>query len=328
MSTTSREVRLQARPRGLPAPADFALSEVEVPDPSEGEVQVQGLLMSVDPYMRGRLDADQALDAPLLGGGIGRIVKSRAARFKEGSLVRHLSGFREVFNTDGRGLSPLKPDPELPLAVYLHALGAPGLTAYGGMLEIARLRDGEQVFVSAAAGAVGSVAAQIAKLKGCTVIGAAGSEDKRQWLLDEAELDGAINYRAESIGPALAALTPKGLDVYFDNVGGDHLDAALARMNRRGRVAICGMISAYNGEAVGVRGLPAAIYGRVRLEGFVSDDFAHLMAAFAADMTAWLKDGRIRVQETVLEGLEAAPRGLIGLFEGLNRGKMLIRLAA
>jgi NADPH-dependent curcumin reductase CurA len=327
MSTPCRSVQLVARPNGLPAEGDFRTVEAEAPDPGDGEVQVQGLLMSVDPYMRPRLNADQPLNAPLHGGGIGRVIRSRNARFKEGALVRHMAGFQEIFLSDGRGLVPLRPDPELPLSVYLHALGATGMTAYGGMLEIGKLAGGEQVFVSTAAGAVGSVAAQIAKIKGCTVIGSTGSEDKRRWLLDEAGLDGAINYKAQPIAQAVADLTPKGLDVYFDNVGGDHLDAALARMNPRGRVPICGMISTYNGAGEPVRGLPLAIYGRVRLQGFVSSDCPHLAAAFAADMTAWLKDGMMRFEETVLEGIDQAPKGLIGLFLGANRGKMLIRLA-
>jgi len=327
MLQPSRQIQLVGRPSGLPVEANFRLVEVETPDPDDGQVQVEGLWMSVDPYMRPRLDADQALGAPLLGGGIGRIVKSRSGKFREGALVRHMAGFQERFNSDGANLSILRPDPELPLSVYLHALGGTGITAYGGLLEIGQLRDGETVFVSTAAGAVGSVAAQIAKLKGCRVIGSTGAEDKRLWLLDEAGLDGAINYRAEPLAEALRDLTPGGLDVYFDNVGGAHLDAALTRMNPRGRIPICGMISTYNGGGEPVRNLAAAIYGRIRLQGFVSSDFARLGAAFVADMTAWLKDGRIRFQETILDGIETAPKGLIGLFRGDNRGKALIRLA-
>jgi len=327
MSQPSRQIQLAARPNGLPVESDFRLVEVEVAEPADGELQVQNLLMSVDPYMRPRLNADQPLDAPLLGGGIGRVIRSRSGKFKKGAIVRHMAGFQEVFNTDGRGLAPLRPDPELPLSVYLHALGGTGMTAYGGLLEIGQLSAGEQVFVSTAAGAVGSVAAQIAKIKGCTVVGSTGSEDKRQWLLDEAGLDAAINYKTRPIGEALAEAAPNGLDVYFDNVGGDHLDAALARMNPRGRIPLCGMISTYNGGGEPVRRLSAAIYGRIRLQGFVGGDFPHLAAAFAADMTGWLKDGQIRYQETILEGMEQAPAGLIGLFHGTNRGKMLIHIA-
>jgi len=209
----------------------------------------------------------------------------------------------------------------------MHALGGTGLTAYGGLLETGRLQDGEQVFVSTAAGAVGSVAAQIAKIKGCHVVGSTGSDDKAAWLRDVAHLDAVINYKKEALGPALKAATPKGLDVYFENVGGAHLDAALTRMNQGGRIPVCGMISTYNGAGAGVNNLFLLIYGRITLQGFVASDFAHLNAQFTADMTGWLKSGRIRYQETVLDGFERAPEGLIGLFEGRNAGKMMVRVA-
>ena len=290
-------------------------------------LSVEAVLMSVDPYMRPRLDVDQALNAPLLGGGIGRVVQSKNSKFKEGDLVRHGAGFRESFVSDGRGVSVLHPDPDLPLTVYLHALGGTGITAYGGLLETGALKDGEQVFISTAAGAVGSVAAQIAKIKGCYVVGSTGTDDKAAWLRDEVGLDAVINYKTQDIGIALANATPRGIDVYFENVGGAHLDAALPRMNVRGRIPVCGMISTYNGGGEGVKNLFSLIYGRIRMEGFVASDFAHLNSAFLADMTGWLKAGQIKYQETVLDGFERAPEGLIGLFEGANSGKMLIRIA-
>ncbi len=325
--TESRQVHLVRRPQGKPVADDFAVVPVETPDAGAGEIQLQTLLMSVDPYMRPRLDADQPLDAPLLGGGVARVVQSRNDAFKEGDLVRHMSGMRERFVSDGRGVSPLKVDAELPLSVYMHALGATGLTAYGGLLEVGALKDGEQVFVSTAGGAVGSVVAQIAKLKGCYVVGTTGSDDKVAWLRDVAGLDAVINYKTGPLGPALKAVTPKGIDVYFENVGGAHLDAALARMNVRGRIPVCGMISTYNGDREGVRNLSNMIYSRVRMEGFVASDFGHLREQFEADMTGWLKAGQIKYQETILDGFERAPEGLIGLFEGRNAGKMLIRVA-
>jgi hypothetical protein len=323
----SRQIHLVRRPKGKPTPDDFAVVEAEVAEAGEGEVQVAGVLMSVDPYMRPRLDADQALGEPLLGGGIGRIVQSRNPKFAEGDLVRHGSGFRERFVSDGRGLAVLNPDPDLPLTVYMHALGGTGLTAYGGLLEVGALADGEQVFVSTAGGAVGSTAAQIAKLKGCYVVGSTGTEEKARWLRDELGLDAVINYKQEPIAEALAKATPKGIDVYFENVGGGHLDAALPRMNVRGRIPVCGMISGYNGGGEPVRGLFNMIYRRVRMEGFVASDFTHLNAAFQSEMSAWLKSGQVKYQETILDGFERAPEGLIGLFEGRNTGKMLIRLA-
>jgi NADPH-dependent curcumin reductase CurA len=209
----------------------------------------------------------------------------------------------------------------------MHALGGTGITAYGGLLETGRLKDGEQVFVSTAGGAVGSVAAQIAKIKGCYVVGSTGSDDKAAWLKDVVGLDAVINYKKEPIRRALEAATPKGIDVYFENVGGDHLDAALLRMNVHGRIPVCGMISTYNGGGEPVRGLSNIIYRRVTLQGFVASDFGHLQAQFVADMTRWLKEGRLKFQETILDGFERAPEGLIGLFEGRNAGKMLIRVA-
>ena len=325
--TIARQIHLVRRPQGVPVPEDFAIVERPYAEAGDGEVLVEALMMSVDPYMRPRLDADQALDAPLLGGGIGRVVQSRNERFKEGDLVRHGAGFQERFTSNGKGLSVLNRDPSLPLSGYLHARGATGITAYGGLLETGALKDGEQVFISTAAGAVGSVAAQIAKIKGCYVVGSTGSEDKAAWLRDELKLDAVINSKTQPLAEALANATPKGLDVYFENVGGAHLDAALPRMNVRGRIPVCGMISTYNGGGEGVKNLFSLIYGRIRMEGFVASDFAHLNAAFLADMTGWLKDGSIKYQETIRDGFERAPEGLIGLFAGQNAGKMLIPIA-
>jgi NADPH-dependent curcumin reductase CurA len=325
--TTAREIHLVRRPRGMPKPDDFTVVQREVADPGDGEILVQNLLMSVDPYMRPRFNADQALGEALIGGGIGRVIASRNAKFAEGDIVRHGAGMRERFVSDGRGVGVIRPDPDLPLSVHMHALGGTGLTAYGGLLETGRLKDGEQVFVSTAGGAVGSVAAQIAKIKGCYVVGSTGSDDKAAWLRDVAGLDAVINYKKQPLGEALTAATPKGIDVYFENVGGAHLDAALTRMNVHGRIPVCGMISVYNGGGEPVRNLFLLIYGRVDMQGFVASDFGHLNAAFVSDMTTWLKDGRMKYQETVLDGFERAPEGLIGLFEGGNAGKMLIRVA-
>ena len=325
--TTAREIHLVRRPDGMPRPEDFAVVETEFAAPGEGEILVQNLLMSVDPYMRPRLNADQALNTPMLGGGIGRVTVSRNAKFAEGDIVRHGAGMRERFVSDGRGLAIIKPDPALSLSVHMHALGGTGITAYGGLLEVGALKDGEQVFVSTAGGAVGSVVAQIAKIKGCYVVGSTGADDKAAWLKDTAGLDAVINYKTQPLRQALTEATPKGIDVYFENVGGAHLDAALTRMNQNGRIPVCGMISTYNGGGEGVRNLSAIIYGRVTMRGFVASDFPHLNAAFLSDMTGWLKDGRIKYQETILDGFERAPEGLIGLFEGQNAGKMIIRVA-
>ena len=325
--TDSRQIHLVRRPKGIPVADDFALVNVAVADAGDGEVQVEALLISVDPYMRPRLDADQALNEPMIGGGIGRVVQSRNPRFAEGDLVRHGGGMRDRFTSDGKGMSVLRPDPELPLTVYMHALGGTGITAYGGLLETAALKDGEQVFVSTAGGAVGSVVAQIARIKGCRVVGTTGSDEKAAWLRDVAGVDVVINYKTQPLYKALAEATPKGIDVYFENVGGAHLDAALNRINVHGRIAVCGMISGYNGDGEGVRNLFKLIYNRVRMQGFVASDFTHLNAQFVADMTGWLKSGAVKYQETVVEGFERAPEALIGLFHGLNAGKMIVHVA-
>jgi len=218
--TANRQIHLVRRPSGLPQPDDFAIVETTTPDIAPGEIQVRNLLMSVDPYMRPQLDANQPLNTPLLGGGIGRVTQSDNPKFAVGDIVRHGAGQQEVFNSDGRGIQVINPDPDLPLTVYMHALGGTGITAYGGLLEVGALKAGEQVFVSTAAGAVGSVVAQIAKIRDCYVVGATGSAEKKAWLLEEVGLDGAINYQAEPLSKTLKDLMPRGIDVYFENVGG------------------------------------------------------------------------------------------------------------
>jgi NADPH-dependent curcumin reductase CurA len=323
----SREVHLIQRPTGSPKPEDFALVETNVPDAADGQVLVQNLLMSVDPAMRPRLTAGQALNETMMGGALGRVVQSKHPDFAVGDMVMNRNGFREYFVSDGKGLNKLTPQPDLPLSVHMHVLGGTGFTAYGGLLHIGQLKDGEQVFVSTAAGAVGSVAAQIAKIKNCYVVGSTGSDDKARWLKDEVGLDAVINYKAEPIRKALEAATPKGIDVYFDNVGGEHLEAALRRMNTLGRIPVCGFISGYNSGHSSVSNLSNIIYSRVMLRGFVAPDFQHLYPDFQRDMALWLRDGRMKYQETIREGIEDAPGALIGLMEGQNIGKMLVRLA-
>jgi len=323
----SREIHLVKRPSGMPAETDFALVERDVADAADGEVLVQNLYMSVDPAMRPRLTAGQALDEAMMGGALGRVVQSKHDGFAVGDLVSNRQGFREYFTSDGKGLTKLSPDPDLPLTVHMHALGMTGFTAYGGLLHIGQLKDGEQVFVSTAAGAVGSVAAQIAKIKGCYVVGSTGSPEKARWLRDEVGLDAVIDYKATPIRKALEDATPNGIDVYFDNVGGDHLEAALRRINTLGRIPVCGFISGYNAGHSAVSNLSNIIYARVMLRGFVGTDFMHLYGDFQRDMAGWLKEGRVKYQETIRDGIADAPRALIGLMGGENAGKMLVRLA-
>ncbi len=323
----SREIHLVARPDGMPTQDQFALMETNVSDAADGEVLVQNLYMSVDPAMRPRLTAGQDLNVAMMGGALGRVVQSKNPDFAVGDLVSNRLGFREFFTSDGKGLTKLKADPDLSLTTHMHALGMTGFTAYGGLLHIGQLKDGEQVFVSTAAGAVGSVAAQIAKIKGCYVVGSTGSADKAAWLKDEVGLDAVINYKETPIRKALEEATPKGIDVYFDNVGGDHLEAALRRINTLGRIPVCGFISGYNSGHSSVSNLSNIIYSRVMLRGFVGTDFMHLYADFQRDMAGWLKDGKVKYQETILDGITNAPSALIGLLEGKNSGKMLVKLA-
>ncbi|MGH8997214.1 MAG: NADP-dependent oxidoreductase [Acidimicrobiales bacterium] len=326
---TSREVHLVARPEGLPTAEDFAIVETEVGDPGDGEVLVENLYMSVDPAMRPRLTVGYELDQAMGGSAIGRVVASRAPELEVGDVVSNRYGFKEYFVSGPRGLRKLDEVEGLPLTVHMHALGGTGFTAYGGILRIAAIAPEDKVFVSTAAGAVGSVAAQIAKLKGCWVVGSTGTDEKASWLRDEAGLNAVVNYKETPIRKGLGAAAPDGIDVYFDNVGGDHLDAALACLREQGRVAVCGMISGYNepGARTTVRNLANIIYGRISIRGFTVADFAELHPQFVVDMTGWLRDGQVRYQETVLEGIEQAPRALIGLFEGLNAGKMLVKLS-
>jgi NADPH-dependent curcumin reductase CurA len=325
----SLEVHLIERPDGMPTMGQFALVEAEVPDPGEGEVLVENIYMSVDPAMRPRLAGQQPLNQAMMGGAIGRVLKSRHAAFKTGDHVESMHGFRQRFVAHPKALTKLDAG-ATPLVAYMSVLGLTGLTAYGGLLVIGALKEGENVFVSAAAGAVGSVAAQIAKIKGCHVIGSAGSDEKCRWLKEELGLDAAINYKHGNLRGALKAAAPKGIDVYFDNVGGEHLNAALPRMNALGRIAVCGMISAYNNAGAvsePVTTLSNIIYNRVTLRGFVYYEFESKRQQFLSDMKGWLLDGRMKYRTTILDGIEAAPQALIGLFTGVNTGKMVVQLA-
>jgi NADPH-dependent curcumin reductase CurA len=322
----SREIHLVKRPDGMPRESDFASVEVTLPEPGEGQALVQNLYLSIDPATRPRLTRGQDVGAVLGGFALGRVLQSRDPKLKEGDIVRAAYGYRERYVADARHLTKVDADPKLPLTVYMHVLGGAGFVAYGGLIEIGKMKAGEQVFVSTAAGSVGSLAAQIAKLKGCTVIGSTGSDDKAAWL-KSLGLDAVINYKTHPIREALEQATPKGIDVYFDNVGGDHLEAALRRMNSLGRIAVCGMISTYNDQQAGVRNLSSIIYGRVNIRGFVAPDFMHLYPAFTEEMTGWLKSGAVKYQETLFNGIDQAPAALIALLNGANTGKMMVKLA-
>ncbi len=329
-----REIRLASRPSGLPNASNFELTESTVAEPGEGELLVHNLYMSVDPYMRGRMNDVKSytppfeVGKPLEGGAVGRVERSHNSNFKEGDCVSSNLGWRETFVSDGRGLSRIDTE-AVPMTAYMSVLGGTGLTAYVGLLDLGRPKEGETVFVSAAAGAVGSIVGQIAKIKGCRVVGSAGSKEKTDFLLNELGFDAAINYREEKLERALAAACPNGIDVYFDNVGGDHLQAALGLMNPFGRIPACGMISQYNNTApaAGPNNLTNIVRGRLTLQGFIISDHLDRRQAFLADMTAWVREGRIKSHETIVTGLENAPNAFIGLLQGENIGKMLVKLA-
>lgn len=328
MPLISREVHLKSRPVGNPVESNFAIVETAINPPEAGEVLVQNIYMSVDPYMRGRMREAWDLDRVLEGAAVGKIIKSNNDHFKEGSYVTSGKSWREYFVSNGSNISPI--DPGLaPISAYLGIMGAPGLTAYGGLLITGQLQEGETVFVSAASGAVGSVAGQIAKIKNCRVIGSAGSDEKVSHLLQEYHFDHAFNYRNSNILDELKKGAPKGLDVYFENVGGAHLQAALACMRPHGRIPVCGMIATYNDADTptpGPTNLSSIIYNRVTLRGFTVNEFLDKQPQFLHDMSSWLRDGKIKYQETVFEGIETAVEAFQGLFSGVNDGKMLVKL--
>jgi NADPH-dependent curcumin reductase CurA len=333
-ATVSREIYLKHHPVGLPSEDDFELATVPIRAPGAGEVLVRNLYMSVDPYMRGRMTGQQSyiepfpLGQPLEGGCVGQVTQSQAATFQVGDYVLGRKGWREYYVSDGADLTKIDPTLAPPQA-YLGVLGMPGLTAYVGLLDIGRPEAGNTVFVSAAAGAVGSVVCQIAKLKGCRVVGSAGSADKVRWLQEVAGVDAAFNYKEEgSLTAEVGRRCPHGIDVYFENVGGAHLEAALEHMNARGRIALCGMISQYNEDSPssGPRNLRLAVRKRLMLRGFIVSDHSDRQPQFYADMAAWIANGKIKWQETIIDGIENAPKAFLGLFTGDNTGKMLVRL--
>ncbi len=325
----SREVRLAARPEGAPRESDFEVVEVDVADPADGELLIRNDAMSVDPYMRGRMNDARSyvppfqLGEPLAGGAVGRVVASRHEGFEEGDWVFSWLGWREVARSDGTGVRKLD-SAAAPPSTALGVLGMPGLTAYVGLLDIGKPQDGETVFVSGAAGAVGSIVGQIAKLKGCRVIGSAGSPEKVEWIR-ELGFDVGFDYHET---PPRDALAGERLDVYFDNVGGDHLEAAIAAAKQHARFVECGMVSRYNDERPepGPRNMQLIVTKRLLLQGFIINDHSDRAPDFFRDMAGWLRDGKVQYRETYVDGIENAPQAFIGLLGGENIGKMLVRL--
>ena len=327
----ARAWHLVNRPQGLPTDADFALRELELPPLEQGMVRVRNRWLSVDPYMRGRMNDVKSyvpafeLGEPMDGGAIGEVVESKADGFSPGDLVLHMAGWRDEAVLPARGLMKLPQTGAAP-EQFLGILGVTGATAYFGLLDVAKAKDGETVFVSAAAGAVGSAVVQIAKARGMTVVGSAGGAEKCEFVRSLGA-DAVVDYKAQPILKGLAAAATDGIDVYFDNVGGDHLDAALALARNNARFAICGMIDSYNDAApTSLRFIMRIIAARIQLKGFIVFDFQSRMDEFHRDMGQWLASGTVTARETVVDGLDAMPDAFRGLFAGANVGKMLVRL--
>ena len=329
-----RQIVLASRPAGWPTAANFALTEAGRPGLADGQVRVRNMFMSVDPYMRGRMNDVKSyvppfrLGEPLEGGAIGTVIESRSPELNVGDLVLHMLGWREEAVLPARQARKVAVAHGLSPSAYLGVLGMPTLTAYVGLLDIASFKAGEAVFVSGAAGAVGSMAGQIAKLKGAArVIGSAGTDDKVRWLR-EIGFDAAFNYKAAPVLDQLRDAAPDGIDVYFDNVGGDHLEAALSVLNTYGRVAMCGAIAQYNATEppAGPRNLSLAIPRRLTLRGYIISDHRDRLPAMIADVGDWLREGKLVHSETIVDGLEHAPDAFIDLLRGGNTGKMIVRL--
>jgi NADPH-dependent curcumin reductase CurA len=322
---------LKSRPQGIPTADNFELKELDLPPLADGMIRVRNRWLSVDPYMRGRMNDVKSyvppfqLGEPMEGGAIGEVVESKAEGFASGDLVQHMGGWRDEAVVSARTAQKL-PNLGAPPELFLGVLGVTGLTAYFGLLDAASAKEGDIVFVSAAAGAVGSVVVQVAKAKGMTVIGSAGGPEKCEFVRSLGA-DHVIDYKAGPILKSLAAAAPDGIDVYFDNVGGDHLDAAFALARQNARFAICGMIESYNDTTPpSFRFIMRVIAMRIRMKGFIVFDYFPRMAEFYAEMGPWVANGTVKSKETVVEGLDETLDAFLGLFEGANTGKMLVRL--
>lgn len=320
----------------MPTSEHFELVSVELAPPAAGEVLVKNLYMSVDPYMRGRMREDAvyatayAVGEVMYGGAVGEVVESNDGSLKVGDIVLNQAAWQDRFVARADTLSKLEPFDVNQLSLYLGTLGMPGLTAYVGLLKFGEPKAGETVFVSAASGAVGANVCQIAKLKGCRVIGSVGSDEKAQWLKEECGVDEVINYKTcGDLSAALMQAAPEGIDVYFENVGGDHLQAALNAMNPYGRIAACGMIASYNSAepAPGPNNLMLIVGKKIRINGFIVSDHTDWRDAFLGDMIPWIQQGKIKSQETVVEGLDQAVSAFLALFSGNNFGKMVVKLS-
>ncbi len=338
-TTLNRRIVLNARPHGAPTAADFRLEHDPVPKPEAGQVLLRTLYLSLDPYMRGRMSDGPSYAPPvaigdvMVGGTVSRVEASRHPDFKVGQRVLGYAGWQDYALSDGKGLTPLYAEDAHPSRA-LGVLGMPGFTAYMGLLDIGRPVAGETVVVAAASGAVGSVVGQIARIKGCTVVGIAGGTEKCRYVAGDLGFDACVDHRGDDLPGRLAAACPKGIDVYFENVGGAVFDAVLPLLNARARVPVCGLIAAYNATALppgpdrlGLL-VGTLLRKRVRMQGFiVFDDYGPRWGEFAGAMGEWVQQDRVKVREDIVFGLENAPEAFIGLLQGRNFGKLVIQLA-
>jgi NADPH-dependent curcumin reductase CurA len=335
MSIATREWQLVSRPHGEPVATDFRLVELDRPDPEPGQVVVRTIAMSVDPYMRGRMNATKSyapsweLGETMQGGAVGQVVSSRSDAVPEGALVLHGMGWRDVAVLDAGHVQVVQPLPGLPLSLYLGVLGMPGLTAWAGLFRVAAFQPGDVVFVSGAAGAVGSLVGQFARLRGASrVVGSAGTPEKVRWLAEDLGFSAAFDYHDGTVADLLTAAAPEGIDVFFDNVGGEHLEAAISALNVHGRAALCGSISSYNAVTAppGPRNMGLLVGKRLTLRGFLVGDHGDLRPEFVETVSGWLRDGSLVARETVVDGLDGAVDAFRDLLRGGNTGKMVVRL--
>lgn len=331
LPTTTTQILLARRPTGAPVLEDFRVAEAPLAPLADGQLRIRGHWLSLDPYMRGRMSDAKSYVKPVEIGGVmcgevvGKVIESRHPGFAVGDLVAGDLGWQTVATHDGKGLRKLLKD--IPAAAQLSVCGMPGVTAWCGLLLIGEPKPGETVVVSGAAGAVGSIVGQIAKIKGCRVVGIAGGTDKCRHAVEDLGFDACIDYKAGRLREDLKAATPDGVDVYFDNVGGEILDTVLARMNPFSRLPVCGLISQYNvTEAYGLRNLRSVLVNRIKMQGFIVFDFAARHPEAVKDLAGWLAAGQLKYRETIAQGVEAAPSAFIGLLAGANTGKQLVKL--
>jgi NADPH-dependent curcumin reductase CurA len=338
MATTNRQIHLASRPDGEPTAANFRVVDAPLPALNDGQVLVRNHYLSLDPYMRGRMNdaksyaVPQELDKVMGGGTVGEVVESKHSNYKPGDMVVGMGGWQQYAVVDAAAPGMLRKvdTSRIPLSAYLGAVGMPGVTAWYGLMKICEPKPGQTIVVSAASGAVGSAVGQLAKAKGCRAVGTAGGAEKCRYVVDELGFDACIDYKAhrdpKALYQALKDATPDGVDGCFENVGGPVLDATLARMNAFGRIALCGMISGYNGEPIPIQQPQLLLLSRLRIEGFIVSEHMEVWPEALKELGTMVATGKLKYRETIAEGIDAAPEAFIGLLKGRNFGKQLVKL--